>query len=389
MALQMGRAEGRSLRLHAPAVPRGSQRAPARRRTERRCWRTPWLNSRRTRHSRPGGRRSAERAHGALRLRGAPGARQARAGRRLRRGLRIGRTGAHGGIAWWAWIAPPKRSTSPATTTVCPTCASSRLLHRAAASPMAAFDLVVAFEVIEHLEDWRELPAGGAPRAGAQRPVHRLHAQQALLHRIARRRRRQSVPRARIRFRGIPRRAAGRLPARVAVPGKPRGGRHLPAARGGRHGGSAGGCRRAGARRIALLRGRLRAPPADRQSDLRLRAARRQRAARARAPHRACSKANSPTRTSGWRRRSRISPSSTRAARGKLRASELERSNRGPSDSNRELEERRARVAELQEELAREQENARQTVADYEAKVASWRRMSAPRSSGRRTSRPR
>ena len=30
------------------------------------------------------------------------------------------------------------------------------ILHRPAASPMARFDLVVAFEVIEHLEDWRD-----------------------------------------------------------------------------------------------------------------------------------------------------------------------------------------------------------------------------------------
>ena len=36
---------------------------------------------------------------------------------------------------------------------------------------------------------------------------------------------------------------------------------------------------------------------------------------------------------------------------------------------NREIEERRARVAELQEELAREQENARRVAEGYEAKV--------------------
>ncbi len=46
-----------------------------------------------------------------------------------------------------------------------------------------SFDLIVAFEVIEHLPDWRAIPAGGAAHARAQRPVHRLHAQQALLRR--------------------------------------------------------------------------------------------------------------------------------------------------------------------------------------------------------------
>jgi len=48
---------------------------------------------------------------------------------------------------------------------------------------------------------------------------------------------------------------------------------------------------------------------------------------------------------------------------------ELERSNAWAAELNSELEERRARVAELQEELAREQENARRTVAAYDAKV--------------------
>ena len=50
-----------------------------------------------------------------------------------------------------------------------------------------AFDLVVAFEVIEHLENWRDFLQRGAARAGARRTVHRLHAQPAVLHRIARR----------------------------------------------------------------------------------------------------------------------------------------------------------------------------------------------------------
>jgi SAM-dependent methyltransferase len=49
---------------------------------------------------------------------------------------------------------------------------------------------------------------------------------------------------------------------------------------------------------------------------------------------------------------------------------ELERSNQWAGKLNEEIAERRARIVELQEEIAREQESARQTVADYEAKVA-------------------
>jgi SAM-dependent methyltransferase len=48
---------------------------------------------------------------------------------------------------------------------------------------------------------------------------------------------------------------------------------------------------------------------------------------------------------------------------------QLEESNRWAADHNRQLEERRARVGELQTELAAEQEIGRQTVAGYEAKV--------------------
>ena len=50
---------------------------------------------------------------------------------------------------------------------------------------------------------------------------------------------------------------------------------------------------------------------------------------------------------------------------------ELERSNQWAAELNRELEERRARVAELQEELAREQAHARQVVEGFTAKVAA------------------
>jgi SAM-dependent methyltransferase len=48
---------------------------------------------------------------------------------------------------------------------------------------------------------------------------------------------------------------------------------------------------------------------------------------------------------------------------------ELEESNRWAGELNRELEERRARVTELQTELAEQQESGRRTAAGYEAKV--------------------
>jgi len=53
---------------------------------------------------------------------------------------------------------------------------------------------------------------------------------------------------------------------------------------------------------------------------------------------------------------------------------ELERSNQWAATLNQELEERRARIVELQEEFAREQENARQVAAGYAAKVAALER---------------
>jgi 2-polyprenyl-3-methyl-5-hydroxy-6-metoxy-1,4-benzoquinol methylase len=49
---------------------------------------------------------------------------------------------------------------------------------------------------------------------------------------------------------------------------------------------------------------------------------------------------------------------------------DLERSNQWAETLNQEIAERRARVAQLQEELAAEQENARAMAADYEAQVA-------------------
>jgi SAM-dependent methyltransferase len=50
---------------------------------------------------------------------------------------------------------------------------------------------------------------------------------------------------------------------------------------------------------------------------------------------------------------------------------ELERSNRWAEERNREAEERGARVVALQEELARDQQLAQQMAADYDAKIAA------------------
>jgi SAM-dependent methyltransferase len=54
--------------------------------------------------------------------------------------------------------------------------------------------------------------------------------------------------------------------------------------------------------------------------------------------------------------------------------SELERSNQWAEELNRELEERRTRVAELQQEIAREQEAARKSIEGYQAKVQDLER---------------
>jgi SAM-dependent methyltransferase len=55
----------------------------------------------------------------------------------------------------------------------------------------------------------------------------------------------------------------------------------------------------------------------------------------------------------------------------KRQTEELERSNQWAEEMNRELTQRRARVAELQAELAREQESARRMAEGYAAKVAA------------------
>jgi SAM-dependent methyltransferase len=62
------------------------------------------------------------------------------------------------------------------------------------------------------------------------------------------------------------------------------------------------------------------------------------------------------------------------AARFREQEEELERSNRWAEALDRELGERRARIVELQEEFAREQENARQVAEGYAAKVAALER---------------
>jgi SAM-dependent methyltransferase len=55
----------------------------------------------------------------------------------------------------------------------------------------------------------------------------------------------------------------------------------------------------------------------------------------------------------------------------RLQKDELERSNRWADELNAEIEERRRRVAELQDELGRDQENARRVAEEYAAKVTA------------------
>ncbi len=71
----------------------------------------------------------------------------------------------------------------------------------------------------------------------------------------------------------------------------------------------------------------------------------------------------------GWLAESQRSLAEMTRQYGRLEG-ELEKSNRWAADLNRELEDRRARVAEMQTELAEEQEKGRRTVAGYEAKVS-------------------
>ena len=158
----------------------------------------------------------------------------------------------------------------------------------------------------------------------------------------------------------------------------------------GQHGGSAGGCRRSRRRtRVALLRGGVRAPAADR-------AIRPSSTCRARPTCCAsasitsrCWRANSRPRTSGWRRRSRIwrsSTASTRSCSAMFRAqkAELERSNRWAGELNAELEARGARGRGIAGGTgARPGERARRWPRSTRRRSRSWKRRCARRRSGR------
>ena len=152
-----------------------------------------------------GGCRPAERAPGALRLRGAPGARQARAGCRLRRGLRVGRAGAARRDRWWAWIVAAEAVDFARAHYRLPNLRFEQASCTALPHPDGAFDLVVAFEVIEHLEDWREF-LREARRVLAPSGQFIVSTPNKLYYTESRGADgRQPVPRARIRFRGVPR----------------------------------------------------------------------------------------------------------------------------------------------------------------------------------------
>ena len=171
-----------------------------------------------------------------------------------------------------------------------------------------SFELVVAFEVIEHLEDWR----------GFLREARRVLVPNGQLVVSTPNKLYYTESRGpdganpfhvhEFDFEEFRAELIRRLPARFAVPRKSRRGLYVSAARSRLHRGSARGRRRSGARRIALLRSGMRQPAADRQPHLRLRAARPPTCCASASAISAFWKRSWTRRTSGWRKRSATSP---------------------------------------------------------------------------------
>ena len=98
----------------------------------------------------------------ALCLRGALGIRRTRFGSRMRRGLRHGGVSETRALRPWASTSRPKRSAHAKSAYPLPNISFVPASATAVPFRDGSFDLITAFEVIEHLDDWRALVIGSA-----------------------------------------------------------------------------------------------------------------------------------------------------------------------------------------------------------------------------------